>query len=370
MNITSRTILSLCTVTTFLGASSARADFVFGERVNLKSVIPVIDPEYDMIDCLSYDGLEMYFDSERAGGSGGWDLWVSRRASIDEDWGPPENLEPIVNSMKTDSAASISADGLTLYFYSDRPGGYGNFDIYMTTRATRQDPWGQPVNLGPKINKPVVGDATPWISADDLELYLESYRPGGYGQADIYVSRRATLHDPWGEPVNLGSVVNTPYHEAYPSLSPDGLVLFFTDGAFPRPGGYGSADMWMTRRASLSDPWQTPVNLGPVVNGPDVDNPPRISPDGRRIYFFSGVNEDPTTWNNYQASIIPIVDFNADGVVDLADLVVLIDNWGTNSTLCDIGPYAWGDGKVDIEDLKVFLGYWEQENAVKSEDSP
>jgi hypothetical protein len=157
--------------------------------------------------------------------------------------------------------------------------------------------------------------------------------------------------------------VNSPYLEVCPSLSPDGLVLLFTDGASPRPGGYGSADMWMTRRASVADPWQTPVNLGPKVNGPDVDNPPRFSPDGRRIYFFSGVNEDPTTWNNYQAPIIPIIDFNADEVLDVADLALLIDNWGTDNTLYDIGPYAWGDGKVDIEDLKAFIAEWEKENS-------
>ena len=63
-----------------------------------------------------------------------------------------------------------------------------------------------------------------------------------------------------------------------------------------------------------------------------------------------------------EAPILPIVDFNADEVVDLADLVLLIDNWGTDNTLYDIGPYAWGDGIVDIQDLKVFIEYWELGN--------
>jgi len=353
-----------------LFTEQTNADFTFGEPVNLKTVIPVIDPEYDVIDCFSYDGLETYFDSERAGGSGQWDLWVSRRASIDEDWGPPENLGPTVNTEKDDSNASISADGLTLYFSSDRPGGYGNFDIYMTTRATRQTPWGKPVNLGPEINKPVVGDAAPWVSTDNLELYFESYRSGGYGSADIYVARRATPQDPWGEPANLGSVVNSPYLEACPSLSPDGLVLFFADSFYPRPEGYGSADMWMTRRASLSDPWQTPVNLGPEVNGPDVDNPPRISPDGRGIYFFSGVNDDPTTWNNYQAPIIPICDLNGDGIVDAADMCIVVDHWGENYPLCDVGPMPWGDGVVDVQDLIVLAEHLFEESPLNEDLCP
>ncbi len=345
-------VVLACVVLT--NAYVAKADFTFGEPVNLKSVIPVLDPTHDNINCFSYDGLEMYISGDRPGGYGDWDHWVSRRASKDDSWGPPENLGPLVNSPKHDSLASISADGLTLYFSSDRPGGYGNFDVWMTTRATRNAPWGQPVNLGPKINKPVVGDASPWISADDLELYFTSFRNDGYGSGDIYVAKRATPQDPWGEPMNLGPVVNSSCLEVCPSLSPDGLVLLFTDGAGPRrPGGYGSADMWMTRRASLSDPWQTPVNLGPKVNGPDADCPPRFSPDGRTIYFFAGVNENPTTWSNWQAPIVPICDFNSDGIVDVTDVCIMVEHWHTDYSLCDIGPMPWGDGFVDAQDLNV-----------------
>ena len=67
-------------------------------------------------------------------------------------------------------------------------------------------------------------------------------------------------------------------------------------------------------------------------------------------------------WANWQAPILPIVDFNADGKVDLVDLVMLIDDWGKTKSVCDIGPMPWGDGKVDIEDLKVFMTYYEKEN--------
>ena len=77
------------------------------------------------------------------------------------------------------------------------------------------------------------------------------------------------------------------------------------------------------------------------------------------LYFWSNRTGD---WENYQVPILPVVDFNADKKVDLVDLVMLIDNWGTNKTLCDIGPMPWGDGKVDIEDLKVFMTYYEKEN--------
>jgi hypothetical protein len=139
----------------------------------------------------------------------------------------------------------------------------------------------------------------------------------------------------------------------YPCLSPDGLLLFFSDdwGFSHRPGGYGLADMWMTRRESVSDPWQAPVNLGPMVNGPAEDYQPRISPDGRTLYFYS----QRSGWGNWQAPILAVVDFNGDGTVDAKDMAILSDNWGRSAPLCDIAPFAWGDGVVDEKDLMVLM---------------
>ena len=153
--------------------------------------------------------------------------------------------------------------------------------------------------------------------------------------------------------MNLGSVVNSPYSEDMPGLSPDGLVLFFCghpNSTAHRPGGYGGADIWMTRRATLQDPWQPPVNLGPQINGPATDWIPRLSPDGGSLYFASprsGIRK------RYEARIIPIVDFNGDGVVDIADVFIMLEHWQTDYSLCDIGPMPWGDGIVDAQDLIV-----------------
>jgi len=331
-----------------LSGGSASADFTFGEPVRVASGLTGMD----FIACLSYDELEMYIASTRAGGQGLVDLWVLKRASVDDDWGPPQNLGPAVNSPSYEFLASISADGLTLYFDSDRP--YEDairLNIYMTTRATKNDPWGPAVKMGPEINGPGNVSEVPWISPDGLELYFDSWRSGGYGALDLYVARRATVNDPWGNAVNLGPVVNSPYDEEWPSLSPDGLLLLFSgmwiEPSSPRPGGYGSSDLWMTRRASLSDPWQPPVNLGSKVNKPSNDAVPRISPDGRTLYFVVSSTE---AW---QAPIIPIVDFNGDGIVDSADVCIMVDHWGTDEPMCDIGPMPWGDGIVDVQDLII-----------------
>ncbi len=351
----SMSLLGLCFLSG-LDSPPAYADFTFGEPVNLRTVMPVIDPMYENIDCFSSDGLEMYLTSEdRPGGYGGCDVWVATRASINDDWGSLENLGPEVNSLESEACPCLSVDGLTLYFSSDRAGRageYPNYDLYMTIRTSRNAPWGPAVNLGSNINSPV-GDSIPWISSDGLELYFSSWRTGGYGNWDIYVTRRATTNDPWDEPVNLGPTVNSLYGESHLSLSPDGLLLFFSDepAYAPRPGGYGASDMWMTRRASLSDPWQEPVNLGPSVNGSESDIRPRVSIDGSMLYFFN-LSKDGT-YANWQAPILPICDFNGDGIVDSGDVCIMIEHWLTDEPLCDIGPMPWGDGIVDVQDLIV-----------------
>jgi hypothetical protein len=329
---------------------NTNADFTFGEPVNLKSVIPVIDPLHDGIDCVSSDGLEMYIGSDRPGGHGDYDLWVLRRNSIDDDWELFENLGPTINSASGEWNSSISDDGLTFYF-SRRPGIYGKTDIYMTTRATKDAPWGEPVNLGSKINTSS-SDAAPWISTDGLELFFSSRRSDGYGDTDIYVTRRATQNEPWGDPENLGPLVNSAYADSDPWLSPDGLALVFSGTFFSlaRPGGHGGSDMWMTRRVSRSDPWQTPVNLGSPVNSPAHEIIPCISPDGFTLYFCTNSNG---IWDNWQAPISPIVDLNGDGIIDALDMCIIVDNWGTDEPLCDIGPMPWGDGVVDVQDLIV-----------------
>jgi len=344
-------LLGLCLLSG-LNSPAAHADFTFGEPMNLTSIIPVIDPAHESIDCFSTDELEIYIESDRPGGHGEYDLWVLRRSSTNEDWGPPENLGPGINSPRVENGSSISNDGLTLYFCSFRSGGYGSGDVYITTRTTTNAPWGPAVNLGPRINGSSF-DGCPCISPDGLELYFLSGRPGGYGDGDIYVIRRATPNDPWSEPVNIGSEVNSPYNELPISLSPDGLLLLFDDSFSdrgPRPGGYGDADTWMTRRTSLSDPWQAPVNLGPKINSSGRDAGPVISHDGNMLYFFTFRNE---TWNNWQASIEPVCDFNGDDVVDIADVGIMIEHWYTDDPLCDIGPMPWGDGFVDTQDLMV-----------------
>jgi hypothetical protein len=332
------------------------ADFTFGTPTVLEP--PVNTSSSDALGCFSADGLEMYFDSNRSGGYGRYDLWVAKRPTIDDDWGTPENLGPTVNSSDYDVIASLSTDGLELYFSRGEVG-----DIWVTTRATTDDDWGNAVNLGPVVNTSG-RDMGPSISTDGLELYFAARsRAGGYGSDDIWVTRRATKNDPWESPINLGPVVNTSASEATPFLSADGLALFFNEDRNQpgRPGGHGKLDMWVTTRATTDDPWGTPVNLGPILNTAGLDGGPRVSPDGSTLYFTSdrpggygpGGSGGGAWADIWQAPIIPIVDFNGDGIVDSADMCIMVDHWHTDDPFYDIGPMPWGDGIVDVQDLIV-----------------
>jgi Tol biopolymer transport system component len=337
------------------GGSSAKADYTFGEPTNLGSVVN--SSAYDEAPSISADGLTLYFNSNRPGGYGAFDLWKTTRPTRKDTWGQPENLGPMVNSSAREGGACISADGLSLYFNSTRPGGYGPVlwgDIWMTERATTSDTWDDPVNLGPIVNSSshALGAS---ISYDGLSLFFGSNRAGEPGNDDICVTTRATIDDDWQQPVNLGSVVNSLAHDGGPSISSDGLALFFSGYAIApyRSGGYGNADLWITTRPSVSDPWGEPMNLGSTINTSYYDFLPCISSDGRTLYFMSDRPGGYGLWDLWQLAIEPVVDLNGDGIVDAADMCIMVDHWGDNYSLCDIGPTPLGDGIVDVQDLIV-----------------
>jgi hypothetical protein len=183
----------------------------------------------------------------------------------------------------------------------------------------------------------------PDISADGLSLYFGSTRVGGHGQSDIWVAKRATLDDAWGEPVNLGPNVNSSGPDHEPCISTDGLTLVFNREF---------RNMWASTRKSIDDDWGPAVDLG--INNPWNFYGPALSPDGSTIYFDGNSGGDGYGDNDiWQVKFIPIVDFDNNGIVDAADMCIMIDNWHTDNPLCDIAPLPLGDGVVDVEDLKV-----------------
>jgi Tol biopolymer transport system component len=333
-----------------LTAEVANADFTFGNPTNLGPIVNSSSLEKG--PSISSDGLTLFFHSgnSRPGSYGQKDLWLTTRATKDDPWSEPVNFDPNINSTYQEGNPSISADQLTLYFSSWRqPEGYGENDLWMIERPAISDPWSETINLGPIINTSYV-EIRPDISADGLTLFFSSDRPGGYGDLDLWITTRQNRDDPWGPPENLGPILNSSDRDGGPCISSDGLTLFLQSD---RPGGYGGRDLYMTTRASTNHPWSTPVNLGPIVNTEVEDGGPSISEDGLTLYFYSKRPGGFGRNDLWQVSIDPVVDLNADGIVDSADMCIIVDNWGTDEPLCDIGPTPFGDGIVDVQDLIV-----------------
>ena len=257
--------------------------FYFDKPVNLGEIIN--SSKADGTLSISTDGLEMYFSSNRAGciGDVNSDIWVARRETKQDPWGNPSNLGAVINSTYADIKPRLSPDGLALYFVSDRPGGYGNFDIYESRRIATKEPWSEPKNLGEAVNSSAF-DTDPSISADNLTLYFASKRGGGYGGIDIWRTTRKTTKDPWKIPVAMATEINSQSQDEMPYISSDGLVLLFSSN---RPGGYGGSDIYLSRRKTTYETWSKPVNLGTVVNSRTADISPFISTSGSAIFFSS-----------------------------------------------------------------------------------
>ena len=246
---------------------------------------------------VSSDGLELYFTND-------FQIWRSERGSVNESWGAVE-VVPELDSARMEDGLTLSHDGLTAIFGSDRDGGEGGWDLWQSTRTSVSAAWEPPVNLGPPINTRLSeGNAS--LSADGKSLYFASdgiggSRRGGVGRSDIWISQRNGVQEPWGEPVNLseglGPEVNTRLDEFYPSISPDDLHLYFTSTRF---GGHGLEDVWAASRSSKDEPFGTPVNLGPMINTPQLDGTGTIGNDGA-LYLTRGVTRGQTPWELWVA---------------------------------------------------------------------
>ncbi len=181
---------------------------------------------------ISGDGNTLVFTScGRPGGVGNCDLYISRRRG--NQWAAPRNLGLLVNSKAWDSQPSLSADGRTLYFSSQRGGGVGGYDIYVTTVGA-DGSWGPARNLGAPINTPG-DDLAPFIHASGTTLYYATNGLVGLGSSDIF---RAELDakGQWGTPRNLGYPLNTFANEASLFISSDNKRLYCTRAEPPRPG--------------------------------------------------------------------------------------------------------------------------------------
>ena len=205
--------------------------------------------------------------------------------------------------------------------------------------------WSAPVNLGAVINS-AFNEQGPTLSRNRLSLYFASNRPDAtaIGGGDIWVSQRNSVDQPWGAPVNLGAVVNSPGDEAGMNLSRDGHWLFFMSrrpGSLPNPMGVIGFDIWVSYREHVHDDfdWQAPVRLGPSINSPSFDQSP---------FFFD--NDDLAAPQLFFTRTTPtgndifVSELQPDGTFGPEALVSEL-----NSTAADAGATVRFDG------LEVFF---------------
>jgi Tol biopolymer transport system component len=186
---------------------------------------------FDFSPCLSPDGSELVFSSSRprAGQKLSLGLWAAERTAT--GWSAPKELGAAVNgSGEGAGSPSLAANG-TLYFVAQRPDSIGGLDIYKAKRFVGQ--YDEPVNLGPRINSPE-GENDVYIAPDESFIVFTSDRPGGQGENDLYLS---VLKDTtWSQPRNLGPTINSAGSECCPSVSPDGKYFFFNRPGTGKPG--------------------------------------------------------------------------------------------------------------------------------------
>jgi Tol biopolymer transport system component len=244
---------------------------------------------------ISPDGKAFYMASNRPLGVGGLDIWVSTRSSVDEPWGPPENLGEPVNSAQDDFCPTISRDGKLLYFVSKRPGcGTLNASDIYVARLRADKGFEEPAMLPcddaapfDAVNSPY-DEFSPFPQLDPAfgpTLYFSSFRPDGHTAAgtdsDVYWSRS---HGGTFGQAEIVPGVNSSADDGQPNVAADGLELFFYS---TRTGGVGAADLYVALRAHATDAWSAPANLGAPVNSAGAETRPSLSWDGSSLYFGS-----------------------------------------------------------------------------------
>ena len=243
------------------------------------------------------DGKTFYIASNRPGGVGGLDIWVSRRATVDDPWGEPTNVGAPVNSAVDDFCPTISRDAKVLYFVSRRTGcGPGDSDVYVARlrpegfEAPQMLPCDESVPYE-AVNSPF-DEFSPFPQLDPGRgpvLYFSSFRPGGFAvepaggtpDSDLY---RSTSHGGVFGLAELIPAVNTAVDDGQPNVGSDGRELFFYS---TRAGGQGAADLYVSTRTHPLDAWSAPANLGAIVNGTAAETRPSLSWDGLSLYFGS-----------------------------------------------------------------------------------
>ena len=269
---------------------------------------------------ISPNGLSLYFASDRSGGFGLQDIWVTHRAKQDGPWEPPRYLGPNINTQFRDNSPTLSRDGHWLAFGSSRIAGRcrddSNNEFFVSYRENTDDDfgWEPAVNFGCEISGMGENAGLTLLEEDEngtTTLYFSSDRPGGPGKFDIYVTGRR-LDGAFGPPVVVPELSSARFDTGL-SVRTDGLEMFLCWNSLHNV--FGDCDLWVSTRENTAQPWSAPKNLGKTINTAGTyASQPALSCDATSLYFSSnrpgglGAGDLYVTTRHKVDNAAPVVD--------------------------------------------------------------
>ena len=321
----------------------------------------------DYAPVVNEDETELVFTSRRRDGNMNenvfsdnkpWeDIFISTKEG--GKWVPAKNIGAPVTTLNHESTTALSRDGNTLLIYKDD----NNGDIYLTSRKTASEPWSVPEPLE-GINS-TYSEVAASLSTDGSTLYFSSNRPGGLGGFDIYVATKDS-RGRWTKIKNLGTGINTQFDEEGPFIDYEGKTLYFSSKGRKGMGGY---DIFKSTLTDAKDnKWSEPENLGYPINTPDNDVYFVGSKDGRRGYYAS-VREDGRGYSDIyridvpeakKKEIIPsklsvkVFDATTKQAMDAkVSLISVKDNSAIEMTTTRAGSYDFAITSEEAKDFKL-----------------
>ncbi len=271
--------ISMLLLAVLLVFSAGDTAYAQEEATNLGQVVNGMESDFGPI--VTADGDALYYTSDRAGGLGGQDCWMSKR--VDGQWGKPVNLGRPVNTEFNEGPDTLSVDEKIMFFTRcDKVKEPGTCDLYMATWDESKNIFSNVQNLGNKINSKF-NDANASLSYDASTLYFVSDRPSDDKKRknwDIFVSHKEG--NEWGTAKRVGAPVNTTGNEIHVMIHQNDTNMYFSSDGH---GGFGGADILMT--TIENGIFEAPKNLGPLINTPDNDMYFTIPAAGDLAYLTS-----------------------------------------------------------------------------------
>jgi hypothetical protein len=283
VTVAALTLAGLASAVSAAWSPAQKIDTVGGNSAELNT------PSVDGCPIQSPDGLSLYLASNRPGGKGGLDIWMASRASTSAPWGAPVNLGEPVNSAADDFCPTpVGKKGLFFVSREALPGACGQGDIYYT-HQTGAGSWKEPERLlcspaGPNSELDEQGPS--WVDVTGKlrakkQLYFSRSSANPAVPGEIYLSERQNGAR-FGPATAVAELNDAAANDIQPNVRADGLQVVFSSN---RPGTLGTQDIWVATRATVTDSWSSPVNIGPEVNTTAAETRPSLSKDGKQLLF-------------------------------------------------------------------------------------